>query len=147
MQEEEERLMMSFRLQVILVVILLAALAVIIAMLKKRTLDLKYVLVWIFCLAVLLIFSIFPGTMTKLARFIGIYSPVNMIFFLGFLLAVTIIFTLTVSLSRTTGKVRKLAQMMALENDTWEIETTEETKTGAGVYAEHEQAHEELHLQ
>ncbi|MCD8346662.1 MAG: DUF2304 domain-containing protein [Lachnospiraceae bacterium] len=138
--------MMSFKLQVILVVILLAALAVIVAMLKKRTLDLKYVLVWIFCLVVLLIFSIFPGTMTKLARFIGIYSPVNMIFFLGFLLAVTIIFTLTVSLSRTTGKVRKLAQMMALENDTWKKEN-EEAETGAGVYAEHEQAHEELHLQ
>ena len=48
---------------------------------------------------------------------LGIYSPVNMIFFLGFVLSLVIIFTLTVALSRVTARVRKLAQMIALQED------------------------------
>ena len=55
--------------------------------------------------------------MQKLANVLGIYSPVNMIFFLGFVLSLVIIFTLTVALSRVTARVRKLAQMIALQED------------------------------
>ena len=55
--------------------------------------------------------------MQKLANALGIYSPVNMIFFLGFVLSLVIIFTLTVALSRVTARVRKLAQMIALQED------------------------------
>lgn len=55
--------------------------------------------------------------MQKLANVLGIYSPVNMIFFLGFVLSLIIIFTLTVALSRVTARVRKLAQMIALQED------------------------------
>ncbi|MCD8022432.1 MAG: DUF2304 domain-containing protein [Lachnospiraceae bacterium] len=116
---------MTVRLQTILVIILIAGLVAIINMVKRRSLELKYVLAWIFCLIMLLIFSLVPNTMTALARFLGIYSPVNMIFFLGFVFAVIIIFTLTVSLSRTTERVRKLAQVMALENDRWEKDENE----------------------
>ena len=39
---------------------------------------------------------------------------INMIFFLGFLFSLAIIFTLTVALSRVTIRVRKLAQELAL---------------------------------
>ena len=55
--------------------------------------------------------------MQKLATALGIFSPVNMIFFLGFVLSLVIIFTLTVALSRVTARVRKLAQMIALQED------------------------------
>ena len=40
-----------------------------------------------------------------------------MIFFLGFLFSLIIIFSLTVALSRVTAKVRRLTQKMALENE------------------------------
>ena len=55
--------------------------------------------------------------MSKVAAFFGIYSPVNMIFFMGFVLSLVIIFTLTVALSRVTARVRKLAQMIALHDE------------------------------
>ena len=36
---------------------------------------------------------------------------------MGFVLSLVIIFTLTVALSRVTARVRKLAQMIALQED------------------------------
>ena len=46
--------------------------------------------------------------------FLGIYAPVNMIFFLGFCFSLLIIFSLTVALSRLSNSVRTLDQMVAL---------------------------------
>lgn len=108
---------MTLRIQIAIAVTLVIALAIILSMVRKRSLELKYVLGWILCAAALLILDIFPGLMENLAEFLGIYSPVNMIFFLGFLFSLIIIFTLTVALSRVTLRVRKLAQKMALESE------------------------------
>lgn len=108
---------MSLRIQITIAVVLVIALAVILSMVRRRSLELKYVLGWILCTIALLILDIFPGLMESMAEFLGIYSPVNMIFFLGFLFALIIIFSLTVALSRVTLRVRKLAQKMALESE------------------------------
>ncbi|MDO4344842.1 MAG: DUF2304 domain-containing protein [Eubacteriales bacterium] len=108
---------MTVKVQIIMVVVLIAALALLLNMVRKRTLELKYILVWIMSGIILLLFVIFPQLMDHVARFFGIYSPVNMVFFLGFVLSVAIIFSLTVALSRLTARVRMLAQMIALEED------------------------------
>lgn len=105
---------MTVKTQVLLLILLLAVLAVIIHMVKKRQLELKYVLVWLGSDIVLIIFTCFPGLMDSLANLLGIYSPMNMIFFLGFLLALVIIFSLTVALSRVTEKVRRISQILAM---------------------------------
>ena len=106
--------MMSLKLQVILGVILFLALVGILNMVRSRALELKYVLAWILCDLALLIMVIFPQSMGGLSRLLGISSPMNMIFFLGFLFFLGIIFSLTVALSRTTERLRKLAQSVAL---------------------------------
>ena len=108
---------MTLRVQIIIGIVLVIALAAILNMVKKRSLELKYVLWWILCDIVLLIFDIFPELINRLSRFLGIYSPVNMIFFLGFIFSLIIIFSLTVALSRLTARVRQLAQQVALEKE------------------------------
>ena len=108
---------MTLKAQILISIVLVIALMAIINMVRKRSLELKYVLVWICCDLVLFIFTLFPNTMLILAQFLGIYSPVNMIFFMGFVLSLIIIFTLTIALSRVTARVRKLAQMIALQED------------------------------
>lgn len=108
---------MTLKAQVLIGIVLVIALIAVINMVRKRSLELKYVLVWICADIILLIFTLFPSTMGKVAAFLGIYSPVNMIFFMGFVLSLVIIFTLTVALSRVTARVRKLAQMIALQED------------------------------
>lgn len=110
---------MTLRVQLIIAVVLLVALAAILSMVRKRSLELKYVLGWILCDLALLVFDIFPGLIDRLARFLGIYSPVNMIFFLGFLFSLMIIFSLTVALSRLTIRVKSLAQKLALQTESF----------------------------
>lgn len=105
---------MSLRIQMLLIVLLVALLFIIIGMIKKRQLELKYILVWFACDIILIIFALFPGAMDKLSKMLGIYSPMNMIFFVGFVIAFIIIFALTAILSRVTTRVRRIAQALAL---------------------------------
>jgi hypothetical protein len=111
---------MTLRAQMIVAIILLIFLAVILNMIKKRSLELKYMLGWILCDLALLVLDFVPNLIDRLSELLGIYSPVNMIFFLGFIFSLVIIFILTVALSRVTQRVRKLAQKMALETETEE---------------------------
>lgn len=109
--------MMTFKLQIIIGICLLMALAVIIYMIKKRSLDLKYALSWLLALVFVLVLDCFPILLVKLSAALGVWAPVNMIFFLGFCFSLLIIFTLTVMLSRMAERVRKLSQAVALNEE------------------------------
>lgn len=105
---------MTIKTRIILVTCLLILLVCIVNMVRKRVLDLKYVLIWLGCDLILIIFAIFPQLMNGLADLLGIYSPMNMIFFLGFVFIIMILFSLTVALSKVTGRVRRIAQILAM---------------------------------
>jgi hypothetical protein len=108
--------MLSFKARILIVAGLLLLLAVIINMVRRRRLELKYVLAWLLADLALIFFALFPQTMMGMAQLLGIYSPVNMIFFLGFVFLALIIFSLTVALSRATANQRRLAQYAALKD-------------------------------
>ena len=105
---------MTLQAQVIIIVFLFFVLAVIVNMIRQRRLELKYVLLWMGCDIALIILTCFPDLMNVLARILGIQSPMNMIFFLGFLFSLIIIFSLTVALSRMSNSIRTLDQTAAL---------------------------------
>jgi len=44
----------------------------------------------------------------------GIYSPVNLIFFLGFIFSLCIAFVQSITISKTSAQLRQLAQSVAL---------------------------------
>ena len=105
---------MNIRLQIVIGVIIVGMLFIIANMVRKKKIDLRYALSWI-CLAVLLlILDIFPNIMEKLAELIGIKTPSNMVFFLGFILLVIVIYSLTASVSRLSNKTKRLTQELAL---------------------------------
>lgn len=108
---------MTLKLQLIIGAILVIALIAIVNMIRQRKLELKYALSWLIAIAFVLILDCFPVLLTKLSEFLGIWAPVNMIFFLGFCFALMIIFILTVTLSRMSERVRKLAQAVALNEE------------------------------
>ncbi len=108
--------MLSIKARILIIAALLVLLALIINMVRKRKLELKYVLAWLAADLALIIFAAFPQLMMGLASLLGIYSPVNMIFFLGFVFLGIIIFSLTVALSRATANQRRLAQSVALRD-------------------------------
>ena len=105
---------MTVKAQILIVFILLIAFGAIIYIVKKRALELKPVLLWLACDIILLIFALFPNLMDLFSDVFGILSPVNMLFFFGFVFSLMIIFSLTVALSRVTGSVRRMAQEMSL---------------------------------
>lgn len=124
--------MMTFKLQLIIGICLVVALLAIVNMIRKRKLELKYALSWLIAIVFVLIMDCFPVLLTRLSHFLGIWAPVNMIFFLGFCFSLLIIFVLTVTLSRMSERVRKLAQAVALNEEKIEL-----------LMKEHEAAKEE----
>lgn len=105
---------MNIRIQIIIAIIVGIALAVIINMIRNKVLELKYALSWLFVGFGILILDIFPQLTTWFSRLLGIASPVNMLFFLGFCFSLIIIFILTIAVSRMSTRIKQLAQELAL---------------------------------
>lgn len=106
--------MMTVKLQIVIGLAILVVFGVLVNMIRRRSLELKYALSWMLVLCALLVFDCAPVLLTVVSNFLGIYAPVNMIFFLGFCFSLVIIFSLTVALSRLSNSVRTLDQMVAL---------------------------------
>ncbi|MGN0248381.1 MAG: DUF2304 domain-containing protein [Lachnospiraceae bacterium] len=109
--------MMTFKIQVIIAVFLIIALIVIINMIRRRGLELKYALSWMIAIFFVLVLDCFPVLLAKLSRVLGIWAPVNMIFFLGFCFSLVIIFILTIVVSRMSERIKKLSQTLAIHEE------------------------------
>ena len=105
---------MNIRTQIFVIVIAVIALVLLVNMIRRRTLELRYALLWLVMGVGVLIFACFPGLTKYLAGLLGIGTPINMLFFAGFCFALAIIFSLTVALSRMANQVKTLTQEMAL---------------------------------
>ena len=58
-------------------------------LLKKRSLHLKYTLLWIFSGVLMLALAVFPGLLDWFAGLIGIYEPTNALFSLIFFVSLS----------------------------------------------------------
>lgn len=105
---------MNIRIQIIVAIFIIFALAIIVNMIRKKALELRYALAWIAVGVGVLILDVFPGMMEVLAKALGIASPINMLFFLGFCFSLIIIFVLTIAVSRMSVRIKELAQELAL---------------------------------
>lgn len=106
--------MMTIRIRVAIILILFLGIVAIVNLVRKKNLELKYALTWLFLGIGMLIAVLIPGLMDSISGALGIYNPMNMVFFLGFLFSVIVIFSLTMSVSRNSNRVRKMAQKIAL---------------------------------
>lgn len=118
---------MNVKIQIVVAVIIIFALSCIINMVKQRKLELRYALAWLGVGIVTLILDCFPVLIKQLAKLMGIASPPNMLFFCGFLFALSIIFILTVAVSRMSIRIKNLTQQVAfLEKKVRDRENAEE---------------------
>ena len=105
---------MTLKLRIIILAVLLIGFIVVVSMIRRRSLELKYALTW-FVLGVSLVVAVsVPGLLEDVSEMLGIYNPMNMVFFIGFALSIIVIFALTIALSRNSNRVRKMAQKIAL---------------------------------
>jgi hypothetical protein len=123
--------MMSFRLQVILFIFIITGIVYILRLVKKKYMDLRYALTWIFVSAGILVLTAFPKILDSISEILGIASPVNMLFFFGFCFSIVIIFSLSVALSHLSEKVKRMAQEIAImKKDMYmEIKESKDTDT------------------
>jgi len=105
---------MTLKIQIIITVLVIIGLVYIIGLIRKHRLELKYALPWMGAGILVIVFACVPGFMDALSDLIGIASPVNMIFFLGFLFALVIILALTVAVSSAANGVKMLVQQLAI---------------------------------
>lgn len=105
---------MNIRIQIIIGIAVIIALIIIINMIRNKRLELRYALAWLLVGIAVLFLDLFPGLIEKIAKLMGIYSPVNMLFFVGFCFSLAIIFVLTVAVSRMSIRIKELTQEIAL---------------------------------
>ena len=107
---------MSIRIKCVIIAVLILGLLKILGIIKKNILELKYALSWLFLELGILIITLIPNLLNVISKVLGIYNEINMLFFLGFVFIILVIFSLTMSLSRNSERVRKMAQEIALNS-------------------------------
>lgn len=130
--------MMTVKLQIVIGIAILIVFTILVNMIRRRSLELKYALSWMGVLCALFLFDCAPVLLNVVSDFLGIYAPVNMIFFLGFCFSLLIIFSLTVALSRMSNSIRTLDQMVALNEKRLQELEAELKKARAGERQEAE---------
>lgn len=105
---------MTTRLQIIVITGMVLCVLGILNMMRKKKIDYKYAFGWLIIVICILIVSIWPDLLVRLSNLLGIATPSNMLFFLGYVLSVWIIFSLSITISNLQNKVKKLTQEMAI---------------------------------
>lgn len=105
---------MSVKLRVLIIACMILSIFYIVRNVQKKIVSFKYGLGWILISVVIMIFAISPAVLTGISHFFGVADPVNMLFFMGMILLILIIFSLSKSVSDLSDKVKQLAQELAI---------------------------------
>lgn len=122
---------MNIRTQIIVIALVILTLIALINLIRRDKLQLKYALLWFVLGIGVGVFACFPNLTSFLAGLMGIYTPINMLFFVGFCFALAIIFSLSVAVSRLSERVKRLAQEIALlkeERKEWRKDDAEQSE-------------------
>ena len=121
--------MIPSTLRITLCVAVICYFVLILYYLKKRMLELKYTLIWLFAGLVMGIMIFFPELLVFFVRFLGIESNMNGLYVLCFAFIIAILMTLTSIASRQTMKIKILIQELSvLEKRVRELESETEKK-------------------
>lgn len=105
---------MSLRIRVIVIVVMVIAICKIISLVSKKKIDYKYGFSWSLLAVAVSVLAIWPQILGWLAKVTGVVAPVNMLFFMGFIFSLAIIFSLSKTVSKLRDKVDKLTQELAI---------------------------------
>ena len=106
--------MIPQKLQIVLIIAIVFYFIIILHFLKKKALELKYTLIWLFAGGVMLILVAFPQLMTVIIRMLGIQSNMNGLYIALIAFIIMILMTLTSIVSRLAYKAKTLTQEIAL---------------------------------
>lgn len=105
---------MNINLRIFLVICIVVYLGIIFNLLRKKNLNLKYTLIWLFSGIIMLVVAVFPQIINLLAGIIGIVDITNAVFILEGMFVIIILLSLTSIVSHFNDRNRELIQKVAL---------------------------------
>lgn len=106
--------MISVKLQVLMLLAVVVYFLLLWWLLRKRSLNLKYTLLWIFSGIVMMILSVFPNTLSWISHQLDIVAPTNALFAIMFFCVIIILMSLTAIVSKLNKKCTRLIQNAAI---------------------------------
>lgn len=105
---------MTNTLRLILAIAMVIYFAILIFFVRRREINLKYTLLWLFVGVVLSILVLFPGLLTVIARLLGFQTEMNALFSAVCFAIILLEIFLTAIVSRLNEKLIRVIQQTAL---------------------------------
>lgn len=105
---------MNHTLRITLLLAVVVYFLLLLYLLKKRTLNIKYSLLWLFSGLLMLLLAIYPQILNWFAKAVGISAPVNALFMVVLFCVICIVVSLTAIVSKLNERVKCLTQICAL---------------------------------
>ena len=105
---------MSIALRISLLVAIAAYLVLILVLLRKKSFNLKYSLLWLCMAAVMLVMVAFPGMVQFIAHKIGVTLPINAIFMAFIFIILLMLVSMTSIVSKQHREIKTLIQNVSL---------------------------------
>ena len=106
--------MIVSRLRILLLIAVFVYFIIVFQLLKQKTLNLKYTLLWLASGVVMLILILFPQLLQTFALLVGISAPINALFSMAFFCLIIILMSLTAIVSKQNRRNKDLIQAVAL---------------------------------
>ena len=106
--------MITTTLRMVMLVAIVIYFSLLLHLLKKKSLNLKYTLLWIFSGLLMMLLAVFPQVLNWFASFVGVYEPTNALFAIIFFCIIIILMSLTSIVSKMNEKIKRIIQTIAL---------------------------------
>lgn len=105
---------MDQRIQIVAIVAAFALAVLILELVRRRRLNERYALLWLFSALIILVLAVWEGLLAGIASLMGIAYPPNALFLIAVGFILLLLLSMSTALSRLQGQVRILAQRLAI---------------------------------
>lgn len=106
--------MITRKLQIAMLIAVALYFLIVFRLLRRRSLNLKYTLLWLLSGFIMLVLAVFPHILGWLTALVGIYDPTNALFAFMFFCVIIILMSLTAIVSKLNEKSKQMIQALAL---------------------------------
>ncbi len=106
--------MISATLRMAMLIAVALYFVLVLYLLKRRSLNLKYTLLWLLSGVMMLALAVFPQILNVFSDLLGIYEPTNALFSIICFCIIIILMSLTAIVSKLNEKSKRLIQTVAL---------------------------------
>ncbi len=106
---------MSALLRVEMIVLALVFITIVFVTVNKRSLQMRYSLIWLLISFAMIVIAFFPQLIMWLSDVVQIQTPSNFLYLLAVFALLMIAFSHTVNLSKQSEKIKRLTQMVSIE--------------------------------